>query len=242
LVAANSALEKYVSAIEEMASWRGLLFVDLFHPFYQQPDSSQKSEQQAKVRLTWNGVHWSDSGQWLVAREIGKQLKVPTEYLPGMEPDQWTQWIQEKNRWWFEVWRPMNWAFMYGDRTTQLFAQPVEDQTCLREELERFQQLIRDQEKRIADAVQGRPVDEKSEGLTALSRFEFEPRQDPKDTLKSFTTAPGMEVNLFAGESLGVVNPTQIAWDEAGRLYVACSPTYPHIVPGEAGRGLESAS
>ena len=234
LVAANATLEKYVSAIEEMASWRGLLFVDLFHPFYHQPDSSQKSEQETDVRLTWNGAHWSAAGQWRVAREIGKQLQIPTEYLPGLEHDQWTQWIQEKNRWWFEVWRPMNWAFMYGDRTTQLFAQPVEDQTWLREELERFQQLIRDQEKRIADAAQGRPVDENEESIPVLSRSEFEPRQDPKDTLKSFTTAPGMEVNLFAGESLGVVNPTQIAWDEAGRLYVACSPTYPHIVPGEA--------
>jgi putative membrane-bound dehydrogenase-like protein len=34
-------------------------------------------------------------------------------------------------------------------------------------------------------------------------------------------------VNLFASERDGVVKPTQFAWDERGRLYVACSPTYP---------------
>ena len=39
------------------------------------------------------------------------------------------------------------------------------------------------------------------------------------------------EVTLFASEADGVSKPTQIAWDERGRLFAACSPTYPHTIP-----------
>ncbi|HAV60807.1 MAG TPA: hypothetical protein DCY13_00385, partial [Verrucomicrobiales bacterium] len=43
----------------------------------------------------------------------------------------------------------------------------------------------------------------------------------------TFTMADGYAVNLFASEREEVVNPVQFAWDERGRLYVACSPSYP---------------
>lgn len=43
----------------------------------------------------------------------------------------------------------------------------------------------------------------------------------------------GYEVSLFASEADGVVNPIQMRWDERGRLWVACSPTYPQLEPGK---------
>src|SRR5206468_10324678 len=49
----------------------------------------------------------------------------------------------------------------------------------------------------------------------------------PEEELATFTLAEGYAVNLFASERDGVVKPTQFSWDEKGRLYVACSPTYP---------------
>ena len=39
--------------------------------------------------------------------------------------------------------------------------------------------------------------------------------------------AEGFQAHLVASEEQDVVNPIQIAWDGAGRLYVACSPSYP---------------
>ena len=38
--------------------------------------------------------------------------------------------------------------------------------------------------------------------------------------LASFTVLDGFEVNLFASEKDGVVNPISIRWDERGRLWV----------------------
>jgi putative heme-binding domain-containing protein len=43
----------------------------------------------------------------------------------------------------------------------------------------------------------------------------------------------GFDVTLFASEIDGVVKPIQMRFDERGRLWVACSPTYPQIEPGQ---------
>jgi putative heme-binding domain-containing protein len=56
---------------------------------------------------------------------------------------------------------------------------------------------------------------------------------DPENERRALQLAEGYEVGLFASEKEGVVKPVQIRWDPRGRLWVACTPTYPQIVPGE---------
>ena len=57
-----------------------------------------------------------------------------------------------------------------------------------------------------------------------------------EDALKKFTMAPGFKIDLFASEKefTDLANPSQIAFDNKGRLWVACMPTYPHYRPGDA--------
>ena len=55
----------------------------------------------------------------------------------------------------------------------------------------------------------------------------------PGEQRVGFKVPPGFEVNLFASEADGVVNPIQIRWDERGRLWVAGSKVYPQLRPGE---------
>ncbi|MDH3583226.1 MAG: HEAT repeat domain-containing protein, partial [Phycisphaerae bacterium] len=57
------------------------------------------------------------------------------------------------------------------------------------------------------------------------------PDPDPVKQQASFKVAEGFEVNLFAADPM-IANPIQMNWDERGRLWVATSPIYPHIVPG----------
>ena len=59
------------------------------------------------------------------------------------------------------------------------------------------------------------------------------PDADPEAELRSFEVAEGFEVNLWAAEPM-IYKPIQINWDERGRLWVACSSTYPQIEPGRA--------
>src|SRR5580700_255127 len=58
------------------------------------------------------------------------------------------------------------------------------------------------------------------------------PDPDPELERKSFQVADGFEVNLFAADPL-LAKPIQMNFDAAGRLWVACSETYPQIKPGQ---------
>src|SRR6476660_10296269 len=57
------------------------------------------------------------------------------------------------------------------------------------------------------------------------------PDPDPEVERKSFTVADGFEVNLFAADPQ-LRKPIQMNFDAAGRLWLACSETYPQIKPG----------
>lgn len=64
-----------------------------------------------------------------------------------------------------------------------------------------------------------------------------EPVPTPEDILRSFRIAPGYEVNLYASElEAPLGNPMAMAFDAAGRLWVATSPTYPQYTPGSPPR------
>ena len=57
------------------------------------------------------------------------------------------------------------------------------------------------------------------------------PDPDPEVQKAAFQLAEGLEINLFAAEPM-LRNPVQMNWDDRGRLWVVCSTTYPHLVPG----------
>jgi hypothetical protein len=48
----------------------------------------------------------------------------------------------------------------------------------------------------------------------------------PEEELASLNVLDGFKVNLFASEADGVVKPSQMRWDERGRLWVAENHTY----------------
>jgi putative heme-binding domain-containing protein len=58
------------------------------------------------------------------------------------------------------------------------------------------------------------------------------PNPDPEIERKSFTVAPGFVVNLFAADPL-LAKPIHMNFDARGRLWLACSETYPQIKPGQ---------
>ncbi|MBI1368412.1 MAG: sorbosone dehydrogenase [Planctomycetes bacterium] len=58
------------------------------------------------------------------------------------------------------------------------------------------------------------------------------PDPDPMKEMAELQIADGFEISLFASDPM-IVNPTQMNWDEKGRLWVACASLYPMIAPGE---------
>jgi putative heme-binding domain-containing protein len=57
------------------------------------------------------------------------------------------------------------------------------------------------------------------------------PDPDPELERKTFILANGFEANLWAADPL-LAKPIQMNFDAAGRLWVACSESYPQIKPG----------
>lgn len=218
----NTDARAYAEAVRTVAQQRGLLYVDLFTPLSQRPASAP--------RLTDNGVHLNAHGLREVAGIIARQLGAAPS-LPGAQAAL-REAIVEKNRLWSDCWRPANWSFVYGDRVTQMFGKPSQTSPSLRESFEAHKPLIARWDSHIAALARGEasaPIAPAT--LPPPPTASIQPLT-PEQELATFTLAEGYEINLFASEDLGVAKPTQMSWDEHGRLYVACSSTYPQAVPG----------
>ncbi|OYW18571.1 MAG: cytochrome C precursor, partial [Planctomycetales bacterium 12-60-4] len=215
----NADVKAYAEAVREIAKQRGAIFVDLFTPL------SKRGANQP--RITDNGLHLNAEGLRVVAQEIAQQLGASSsdaDDLTAMKAA-----IVEKNRLWFDCWRPANWSFVYGDRVTQMFGKPAQDAPSLRESFEARKPLVAKLDARIHALAKGEKVPEEPKTEPPVVT---ETVLTPEQQMAAFTVAEGYEMNLFASEVEGVAKPTQFAWDERGRLYVACSPTYPQTRPG----------
>ncbi len=214
----NGDVAAYANAVREIARQRGAVFVDL---------PAALAKRTSGRRLTENGIHLTPEGLREVAAAITRSLGAEVNASASLEPVRAA--IVEKNRLWFDCWRPANWSFVYGDRMTQKFAQGDGKEPSLREAFERQKPLVEQADSRVHALVRGqqpKPL--------ALPKLPVSPEEakalSPEEQAKTFTPAEGYEINLFASEREGVVKPTQFSWDEKGRLYVACSPTYPQTI------------
>ncbi|MFT7034751.1 MAG: putative heme-binding domain-containing protein [Cyclobacteriaceae bacterium] len=222
LTTLNKSVSSYSKAIEDLAIRRGLVFVDLFNAL--------KNTNQSK-RLTDNGMHLNEWGQEVVGSTIANILlsqEIPTDNNFIVLKKE----IVEKNRIWFDEWRPMNWSFSYGDRTAQQFGRAgAQDELPLADELKNFIPIMKQMDGRIHDLAlhqTPKPLSLPYEG----ERKNLKNALSPEEEVASFNIREGFQINLFASEADGIVNPVKMTWDERGRLWVACAPTYPQIIPG----------
>ncbi|MES2572122.1 MAG: PVC-type heme-binding CxxCH protein [Verrucomicrobiota bacterium] len=217
----NEEVRRYAEAVREIARLRGAVYVDLFGPIAAMKNSGP-------ARLTDNGMHLNARGLRVVADLIAQQLGAGVTPPTNLAELQMA--MVEKNRLWFDCWRPANWSFVYGDRVSQLFGKASGDAPSLRGTFEAHRPLIATLDTRIHAIAAG-----ENPAPLSLPPAPLQPEAGqltPEAELATLSVADGYQVNLFASERDGVVKPTQITWDERGRLYVACSPTYPHMTPG----------
>lgn len=130
----NADVKAYADAVRELAERRGFICVDLFTPLLG-----------SRTRLTTNGVHLKAASQSHVAALIAKALGIPA----AGDDESLSTAICEKNRLWYDNWRPMNWSFAFGDRTQQPFGQPFNDHPPLKTELAAFKPLIQNVDRQI---------------------------------------------------------------------------------------------
>jgi hypothetical protein len=118
----NQTLATHVRTIHSLALRRKLHVVDLFSEF--------GGAAHTQPRLTDNGFQLSPRGHALVAKAFARHLSFDGAAVQAGDADSLGRWSQsefeklratviQKNRLWFDYWRPQNWAFLGGDRTTQ---------------------------------------------------------------------------------------------------------------------------
>jgi putative heme-binding domain-containing protein len=228
----NDLVKVHAEAARRLAIERGAVFVDAFTPLATRETNA--------VRLTGNGLHFSPEGQRVVAELIAHELDLDPMASASSALEPVRAEIIRKNRFWFDCWRTMNWAFPYGDRTEQPFSKAVADKPSFAQELEAFRPLIRNADERIQALALGRTPPPLLDSIRNQLDVDAQvghlrsgtPTQAPEDELQSFRLREGYTVNLFASERDGLIKPLQIRWDERGRLWAACTPSYPQIVPG----------
>lgn len=140
----NAKLQIYVSAMKDLAAKRGALFVDLF---------STPIENAAGKPLTDNGIHLSEYGNALIAKQIHRQLLGDSSNASKnnvrLESDnsdvtlaKLRQLIIEKNTLFFHRWRPQNDTYIFGFRKREQGRNAVD--------IPKFDPLVEAKEKEIA--------------------------------------------------------------------------------------------
>ena len=185
------------------------------------------------IALTDNGYQLNETGHRVIAAKIAESLGITPK--PDAETAAVRREVVEMERLWFDYWRPMNWAFLSGDRTTQPYSKDWKDSSkrIFPEEMEDFLPLLKQADDNIRAALAGRATTPIGVHSSIPVEPPSAPPQSPEEELASFKILDGFEVNLFASEADGVVKPIQMRWDERGRLWVACTVSYPQIKPGE---------
>jgi hypothetical protein len=151
----NAGLRIFVDAMRSIANRNNREFVDLFSSF-------RVNARLGRTGITRDGLHLNWTGHFYAARSLTGalrsfpvlppvELRSNTGVLTPESLEHLRQLILEKNRLWFDYWRPQNWAFLRGDRTEQPSSHDHRDpkKRWFPEEMEKFLPLIEAKEREI---------------------------------------------------------------------------------------------
>jgi uncharacterized cupredoxin-like copper-binding protein/lysophospholipase L1-like esterase len=220
----NANIKLYADVMKQVAAEQQIGYIDVY-------TATLNAMKPAGSDMTFNGVHMlSDGyrvfGEALFEGAFGKAAPTVSEDL--------RQAVVEKNKQYFRRFRPINTFYYTGGRNKSygyLDFLPA---------MKNFEIMTANRDKRVWDLAQGKSVKGRIDDSNVPPLPEAKASRGANkwmtaaDELKAFKIDPRFEVNLFAGEEdfPDIACPIQIRWDERGRLWVACSTTYPHVYPG----------
>jgi hypothetical protein len=247
----NQILARYVQAMAAAAQRHKVTFVDLFAPTQAWMSSP------SAAKLTFNGIHLTEYGDWVVSQMIARTLNLATSIAAptgggNAHAESLRRLVYEKNYYFFVRWRGPNLEYIVGQRNRMPGAKD------LPKEMAEFDRIIADYDERIWSSAKptpeqvwqrvpiGPPMWSKTpayrETPGAITLETTDPPDDaallgPRESLDKFTLPEGYEINLFASEiDFPIANPVAMNFDARGRLWVANTPTWPQPIPGDRPR------
>lgn len=200
----NKLLAQYAAAIKELATERGAALVHTQERWVDGPGNE-----------TDNGIQLTAEGYRKFCNQVvSPALEWATK--PGTAAAPLTKAILRKDDLFFHQFRPANSTYLFGFRK--------HEQGRNAAEMPKFTPIIEAADVEIDRLKRGETTAAAPENVPA-------PGKAPEIPLPNFSVAEGFEVTLWADTNL-IGKPVGMNWDPEGRLWVACSPVYPQILPG----------
>ena len=239
----NHRLEMYTDALKEVAEATGVGFVDLFRPTLRLFQSSEE-------RLTLNGAHLNPLGYQKLAPILDEGLfgaGGAGEVAPALLDE-----IDDKNFHWWHRYRAVNGYSIWGPRGLAGSDGTYNNRDVMNRELEILDQMTANRDERVWAVAQGESVPDEVDDSNTLPFLNPKSNVGGEDDvnrergklgsleyssaqvqLETFDLAPGYKIELVASEEQfpELANPVALNFDDAGRLWVATMPSYPHWQP-----------
>ncbi|HEV3029552.1 MAG TPA: PVC-type heme-binding CxxCH protein, partial [Planctomycetota bacterium] len=228
----NPLLAAYTSVMEAVAAENGVLFVDAFH-------ASQGWYKESKEALTADGALYNDAGYRKLAPFLCDRIFGKTPVKDESRRAAVHAAVSEKDFFWLNDFKIPNGVHAYGRRYNPFGPANYPF------EIQKNREMLEIREKALQAALEGKTIDVAAldGGTTVLPPVEtnFKPKGggikflDEKEALAAFKLPPGYKVEQWASEKEfpDLEKPVQMSFDNKGRLWVACMPTYPHWKPGD---------
>lgn len=137
LTEANEKLTKVRDALKEFAAKQGATFVDSFELM------GGAVKETPKQPLTDNGLHYGEEGYKIWSTKVTEALGLPKANVATAEATALRQAIIRKDFLFFNRWRPANETYLFGFRK--------HEQGQNAKEMEQFDPIVMEQEKKMAD-------------------------------------------------------------------------------------------
>ncbi|MEE2641484.1 MAG: PVC-type heme-binding CxxCH protein [Planctomycetota bacterium] len=222
----NANLASYTAAMEKVAREQGVVFADVFSP--------------TAEWFASDSIPWTRDGALLLGKGYQRLAPVLADALFG-EKEVAGDWptlnarVMEKNWMWHQFYKVPNGVHVYGRRH-----RPYGPKNYPHERI-KVEQLVANRDQAIWKTLQGRDFDlAAADGAThplpVIGQVDKRIRYlSGQDSISSFQLPEGYRIELFASEQdfANLANPSQMSFDNQGRLWVSVMPTYPHYQPGD---------
>ncbi|MEO6916448.1 MAG: PVC-type heme-binding CxxCH protein, partial [Chitinophagaceae bacterium] len=229
----NTNLALYSKAMKEVAAKNKVLFVDAFTP-------TKEWFEKSKTPLTIDGSQLTDTGYSkfavLLGNEIFGKTTVGTEANRALVHAA----VIEKNFMWHNDLKIPNGVHVYGRRFEPFGPDNYPA------ELAKTRQMTAIRDTAIWKAAKGETMDlvaaDANTNVLPQVKTNYSPDKNGSleylygdAALAKLKVAPGYKIELFASEQEfpDLAKPTQMSFDNKGRLWITTMPTYPAWKPGD---------
>jgi len=230
----NKNLALYTKAMKEICAEKKVLFIDLFSPSKAVFDST-------KEPMTIDGALLNSKAyEWLATRlsdDLYGKTKANAEHKKLVHAA-----VTEKNWVWHNLYKIPNGVHVYGRRYKPYGPgnYPFE--------LKKLEEMAEIRDWAIWRSTKGQTSNLKTADAKTSKLPEVKTNYKPsnkkngttdylsgQETIEKLKLPEGYKIELFADEIRfpDLANPVQMSFDNKGRLWVACMPSYPHWKPGD---------